>query len=198
MTSIVNSTIDILTAKKQEGLPLDDCKPTAHILGEETESEFENRSTRSYRNLVFDLTKEVYIDAVLQNEVASQPPWAKAKWKGGQKLSRNFMRWKSDDEVRALVLERVTHTIGLGAPRTTMQTLQRKTPVRGNKKDNVDAILIEELRQEEPQWTDYDEDEAAVKFQVADSILNMLLDDTVRVFNAIQAKKKVPDDVVVI
>ena len=198
VTSIVNSTIDILTAKKQEGLPLDDCKPTAHILGEETESEFENRSTRSYRNLVFDLTKEVYIDAVSQNEVASQPPWAKAKWKGGQKLSRNFMRWKSDDEVRALVLERVTHTIGLGAPRTTMQTLQRKTPVRGNKKDNVDAILIEELRQEEPQWTDYDEDEAAVKFQVADSILNMLLDDTVRVFNAIQAKKKVPDDVVVI
>ena len=58
--------------------------------------------------------------------------------------------------------------------------------------------MIEELRQEEPQWTDYDEDEAAVKFQVADSILNMLLDDTVRVFNAIQAKKKVPDDVVVI
>ena len=198
VTSIVNSTIDILTAKKLEGLPLDDCKPTAHILGKETESEFENRSTRSYRNLVFDLTKEVYIDAVSQNEVASQPPWAKAKWKGGQKLSRNFMRWKSDDEVRALVLERVTHTIGLGAPRTTMQTLQRKTPVRGNKKDNVDAILIEELRQEEPQWTDYDEDEAAVKFQVADSILNMLLDDTARVFNAIQAKKKVPDDVVVI
>lgn len=198
MTSIVNPTVDILLARKQERMPLEKCEPTVQMLDGSTENEFESRSTRSYRNLIFHLTKEVFIDIASQNEIASRPPWAKAKWKGGQKLSRNFRRWKSDDEVRALVLERVTNLIGLGAPRTTMQTLLRKTPVRGNKKDNVDAILIEELREEEPQWTDYDEDETAVKFQVADSILSMLLDDTVRVFNAIQAGKDVPDNVLVV
>ena len=197
MTSIVNSALDILLAQKRDRKPLSDCEAPAHFCGDESE-ESESRSIRSYTRLLFDLTKEVLIDAVCSGDHTARPPWAKAKWKGGQKLSRDFRRWESDEDIRADVLRRVTDLIGLGAPRTTMQTLQRKTPVRGNKKDNVDAILIEELRDEEPQWTDYDDDEISVKFQVADSILAMLLDDTVRVFNAIEAKRNVPDNVLVV
>ena len=191
---MVNSTLDTLLEQRRLERPLEDCVPQAQFLSGETENELECGSVQSYRHLVFDLTKEVFIDAISQNEPATQPPWAKAKWKGGQKLSRHFKRWKSDDDIRAVVLERVTNVIGLGAPRATMATIPRKTPVRGNKKDNVDAILIEELRQEEPLWTDYEEDETNVKFQVADAILNMLLEDTVRVVSAIHAKKSIPDD----
>ena len=198
LTPMVNSAVDILLEQRKVGRPLQDCVPQAQFLAGETESELGSVSIQSYRHLVFDLTKEVFIDTVSQNEPAIRPPWAKAKWKGGQKLSRHFKRWKSDKEIRAAVLERVTNVIGLGAPRATMATIPRKTPVRGNKKDNVDAILIEELRQEEPLWTDYEEDETTVKFQVADAILNMLLEDTARVFNAIQAKKNVPDNVLVV
>ena len=198
LTPMVNSTVDVLLEQRRLGRPLEDCVPQAQFLAGETESELGSVSIQSYRHLVFDLTKEVFIDTVSQNEPATRPLWAKAKWKGGQKLSRHFKRWKSDEEIRATVLERVTNVIGLGAPRATMATIPRKTPVRGNKKDNVDAILIEELRQEEPLWTDYEEDETTVKFQVADAILNMLLEDTARVFNAIQAKKNVPDDVLVV
>ncbi|XP_028411019.1 centrosome-associated protein 350-like isoform X2 [Dendronephthya gigantea] len=195
---MVNSTVDVLLEQRRLGMPLNDCIPTAHFLSGETENDSECVSIQSYRHLVFDLTKEVVIDTISQNEPATQPPWAKTKWKSGQKLSRNFKRWKSDEDIRAAVLERVTNIIGLGAPRATMATLPRKTPVRGNKKDNVDAILIEELRQEEPLWTDYQEDETNVKFQVADAILNMLLEDTARVFSAIQAKTNVPDNVLVV
>lgn len=198
LTPMVNSTVDVLLEQRRVGRPLQDCVPQAQFLTGETESELGSVSIQSYRHLVFDLTKEVFIDTVSQNEPAVRPPWAKAKWKGGQKLSRHFKRWKSDEEIRAAVLERVSNVIGLGAPRATMATIPRKTPVRGNKKDNVDAILIEELRQEEPLWTDYEEDETTVKFQVADAILNMLLEDTARVFNAIQAKKNVPDNVLVV
>ena len=196
LTPMVSSTIDVLLEQRRSGRPLEDCLPQAQFLAGETE--LECVSTQSYRHLVFDLTKEVFIDTLSQNEPAARPPWAKAKWKGGQKLSRHFKRWKSDEEIRAAVMERVTNVIGLGAPRATMATIPRKTPVRGNKKDNVDAILIEELRQEEPLWTDYEEDETNVKFQVADAILNMMLEDTARVFNAIQAKKHVPDNVLVV
>ena len=198
LTPMVHQTVDALLEQRRLGRPLKDCKPQAQFLAGETENELECLSIQSYRHLVFDLTKEVFIDTISQNEPASRPPWAKAKWKGGQKLSRYFKRWKSDQEIRSAVLERVTNLIGLGTPRATMATLPRKTPVRGNKKDNVDAILIEELRQEEPLWTDYEEDETNVKFQVADTILNMMLEDTVRVFNAIQAKKHVPDDVLIV
>ncbi|CAB3984042.1 centrosome-associated 350 isoform X1 [Paramuricea clavata] len=198
LTPMVNSTIDVLLEQRRLGRPLEDCLPRAQFLAGEAENELECASTQSYRHLAFDLTKEVFIDTLSQNEPAARPPWAKAKWKGGQKLSRHFKRWKSDEEIRAAVMERVTNVIGLGAPRATMATIPRKTPVRGNKKDNVDAILIEELRQEEPLWTDYEEDETNVKFQVADAILNMMLEDTARVFNAIQAKKHVPDNVLVV
>ena len=198
LTPMVNLTVDVLLEQRRLGRPLEDCIPQAQFLAGDTENELECVSIQSYRHLVFDLTKEVFIDTISENEPAARPPWAKAKWKGGQKLSRHFKRWKSDEEIRAAVLKRVTNVIGLGAPRATMATIPRKTPVRGNKKDNVDAILIEELRQEEPLWTDYEEDETNVKFQVADAILNMMLEDTARVFNAIQAKKHVPDDVIIV
>ena len=198
LTPMVNASVDALLEQRRLERPLKDCIPQAQFFAGETENDLECVSIQSYRHLVFDLTKEVFIDTISQNEPATRPPWAKAKWKSGQKLSRHFKRWKSDDEIRAAVLERVTNLIGLGAPRATMATIPRKTPVRGNKKDNVDAILIEELRQEEPLWTDYEEDETNMKFQVADAILNMMLEDTARVFNAIQAKKHVPDDVLVV
>lgn len=189
VSPIVHSTVDILLDERRLGRPLNECIPPAHFLGESQDTE--NVILESYRDLVFDLTKEVLIDIVSQSEPTNEPPWSKTRWKGGKNLSRNFKRWKSDEEIRTIVLERVTNIIGLGAPRATMATIPRKTPVRGNKKDNVDAILIEELRQEEPLWTDYDEDETNVKFQVADAIFNMLLEDTSRVFSGIDVRKNV-------
>lgn len=195
---IVDSVLQILNEQRRLGRSVFDCTPQVKFLAGENENEPECPSIQSYRHLVFDLTKEVFLDTLSQNESATRPSWAKAWRKGRQKLSRHFKRWKSDGEVRSAVLERVINLIGLGAPRATMATIPRKTPVRGNKKDNVDAILIEELRQEEPLWTDYEEDETSVKFQVADAILNMMLEDTVRVFNAIHLKKHIPDEVMVI
>ena len=95
---MVNSAFDVLLEHKQSGIPLEDCVVQAQLVGE-TENELECSSIQSYRRLVFDLTKEVFIDTISQHEPASQPPWTKAKWKGGQKLSRNFKRWKSDEEI---------------------------------------------------------------------------------------------------
>ena len=49
------------------------------------------------------------------------------------------------------------------------------------KKDDVDQILIAELREEEPDWVNYDDDELAVKMQLADAIFESLLAETGRV-----------------
>ncbi len=54
----------------------------------------------------------------------------------------------------------------------------------------MDQILVRELHSEESAWTDYSADEANVKDQVTDSLVDMLLLDTVDVFAKIFEKKK--------
>lgn len=49
------------------------------------------------------------------------------------------------------------------------------------KHDSVDILLIHELRDEEPDWTDYSAEEFIVKMQLADSLFELLLSETVRV-----------------
>jgi len=59
-----------------------------------------------------------------------------------------------------------------------MALKKRRLPLNSSKKDYVDAVLIEELREEEQMWISYEDDEQAVKNQLADGILDQLLADT--------------------
>ncbi|CAK8675150.1 unnamed protein product [Clavelina lepadiformis] len=56
------------------------------------------------------------------------------------------------------------------------------------KKDNVDLLLIEEMREEEPSWTDYDMDETSVKVQLTDTVFDMLLNDTISSLRRIETR----------
>lgn len=49
---------------------------------------------------------------------------------------------------------------------------------------------MKELQAEEASWTRYDEDEAAVKIQVADEILEALIAETTALVCSILARKK--------
>ena len=46
------------------------------------------------------------------------------------------------------------------------------------KKDRVDMLLIGELREEECEWTNYEQDELSVKEHLVHSIFEILIDDT--------------------
>lgn len=48
---------------------------------------------------------------------------------------------------------------------------------------------VQELHEEEVQWVNYDEDELFVKMQLADSIFDALLKDTVNTLNLISDKR---------
>lgn len=60
----------------------------------------------------------------------------------------------------------------------------------GKEVDFVDSILIQELREEEPSWVDYEEDETQVKLRTADAILDMLLTETVDILSSIEQKRR--------
>lgn len=50
-------------------------------------------------------------------------------------------------------------------------------------------VLVKELQAEEASWTNYDEDEAAVKTKVASEILDTLLLETVTLMSSILIRK---------
>lgn len=56
-----------------------------------------------------------------------------------------------------------------------------------DKKDMVDRLLITEMYQEEPSWTDYSQDANVIKNRVANKLLVSLIDDTVQAFKSIQS-----------
>ena len=47
------------------------------------------------------------------------------------------------------------------------------------RRDRVDQILVRELHSEEKEWTDYTQDETIVKDSVTDSLMEVLITDTV-------------------
>ncbi|XP_062504908.1 centrosome-associated protein 350-like isoform X2 [Corticium candelabrum] len=62
------------------------------------------------------------------------------------------------------------------------------------KTKTIEGILVEELRKEESQWIDYDEDETHVKFQLADGILDTLLQETAIVVQGVKNEKLARQD----
>lgn len=66
--------------------------------------------------------------------------------------------------------------------------LHKNTRPGGKPVDFVDSILIRELREEEPRWVDYSQEEKQVKERVADSIMDMLLTETAEIFDSIENK----------
>ena len=66
--------------------------------------------------------------------------------------------------------------------------LHKNTRPGGKPVDFVDSILIRELREDEPSWVDYSQEEKQVKERVADSIMDMLLTETAEIFDSIENK----------
>jgi len=154
------------------------------ILALETYGEVDEPSTMLYKTLIFDLTLQLYCESkeFRQLQAKPRPSWLKRP----RKTFSKFTRQVHLEEVQTfpdLVSDHVCSCIGLQSGRPSLVQLKRKLPLNLEKKDYVDAVLVDELRQEEGQWVNYDEDELRVKFQLADNILESLLEETVEILN---------------
>lgn len=58
------------------------------------------------------------------------------------------------------------------------------------KKDAVDAILVQELGEEELGWVDYNDDELNLKMSLVESLFDSLILDTVHTLNEVYRKKQ--------
>lgn len=191
VSPVVASSLSFFFERKRRGLPIDGGSPPSEIIGEdEADDDLEANSKRVYRRLVFDLSGSVLKELLSEEAPSNCPAWMKAKPRRKRRLHRGLQPLVHENDFLPVVEQHVLNLIGLGEARPSVDRVRRKTPLKAGKKDFVDAILIQELREDEPLWVDYDDDELAVKFQVADAIFESLLSETVMVLNAVQLRRE--------
>lgn len=196
VSPVVASSLSVFFDRKRRGLPIGSGSPPSEIIGEDkADDDLESNSKRVYRRLVFDLSGNILKELLSEEVPPSLPPWMKAKRRRKRRFHRGINPLVREKDYLPVVEQQVLNLIGLGDARPSLDRVRRKTPLKAGKKDFVDAILIQELREDEPLWIDYDDDELAVKFQVADAIFESLLSETVMVLNAVQMRREARADV---
>ncbi|XP_041481736.1 centrosome-associated protein 350-like isoform X3 [Lytechinus variegatus] len=184
---LASQSVTVFHEKVQNDESVINVVPPSAIMGSDTKgSDIESTSRKAYKNLIFTLSGEVYQAICQEQEPTVQPPWMKPK----RKPRRYFFQQppSNESDMATAVEGRVLALSGL---------ITKQKPVGavggsklGKKKDHVDEILIDELKEEEPEWIDYDNDELSVKMQLADALFESLLVDTAIALHQIEDKRK--------
>ena len=176
---LVSSVVDLFWERRRYGETWHDVEPPmSYYTCDDSGSEIDLDSRRLYKKLIFNLTAHVLRDMYEdENDEVEQPPWVK-QCLPKFKYSKRTPPPTTVDALKPVVERHITQLLGLGADGEADRSQIRKWNTR-KKKDRVDQILVQELREDEPQWVNYDDDELAVKMQLTDTLFESLVDDTV-------------------
>nr|XP_015211809.1 PREDICTED: centrosome-associated protein 350 isoform X2 [Lepisosteus oculatus] len=186
---LVHMATDELWKFQELGHSVHNVSAPAHYLGNDTKGQdIESISRHSYKQSVFDLTKEIFQEIFAEDPNANQPQWRKPR-----RLNSSYYRRVKNpnniSEVKAFITAEVLKLFGLKKDQNQKTDWQKMLKFGRKKRDRVDHILVQELHEEESQWVNYDEDELFVKMQLADGIFDALLKDTIDVLNQLQDRK---------
>lgn len=185
--NIVSSAVDEYWEQRRYGEPLTNLQPSeAFYTHEEIGSDLISNSRRVFKKLLFDLTGEVIRNIYREEEYDSPVAWHKPK-RRTNKFYKGASPPTTVDMLKPIVQQAVVDILGLNGSKKSSE--RSKWGIR-KKKDLVDSILVQELREEEPEWVNYDEDELAVKMQLTETIFENLLTDTVQTMNRIFRRKQ--------
>ncbi|GFR17638.1 centrosome-associated protein 350 [Trichonephila clavata] len=174
---VIDHIADILINGKKNGL----------LINEITEASFSSLVERlnlttpsqvTFLDLIFDVTKEISLDTF--SEINETP----APWLIPRKLTPKPKFPADKNKLITAIQKKVEEALKI-LPTESFAEQRRKRPTWSTmklgrkKRDFVDTILISEIKEEEPDWINYDQDEVSVKFQIADSIFDLLVDDTI-------------------
>ena len=84
---------------------------------------------------------------------------------------------KDPDSLSKIIDREVMVAFGFEKRASKENLIVRWSPQK--RRDRVDQILVRELHSEEKEWTDYTYDETIVKDSVTDSLMEVLITDTV-------------------
>ncbi|XP_044849033.1 coiled-coil domain-containing protein 187 [Mauremys mutica] len=153
-----------------------------------SDDDLEAESKRIYNQVIVDLTHEL-LHAEYQVTANPNPlPWLKENL--DSRYYRHICRNTDISEVKSFIQGEIIKIMNLEKNSLEMKRKLLNMTKYGNcKRDRVDLILIQELHKEESQWTDYAEDELAVKMRVTEDIFDSLILDTIGVLKKISLKR---------
>ena len=184
--STVNAFVEVLYKAKKEGHQVQDvefepsliCKDILREFASDLEDEAETSAVEQFLNMIWELTVDKVLVCFEHENLTQPPPWLPPL--PLEKL--HFLAPSNLEELKARVASEVVKDLKL-APRVSREALMVRWS--GKKRDRVDEILVRELQEEEAMWTDYIKEEAVVKQQMGEALMDMLITDTVEVFSAI-------------
>lgn len=151
-------------------------------------SKTNNPDEINYNHFLFDLCTEVANEHLKCETYENLPTWLRP---ANKKIYLPAKK-KSKGEVGELMEKKVNECLGyvsrqdenmLGYKENLVVCWNRK------KRDHVDEILVRESQLEEIEWTNFDDDEVAVKNQLTNDIFDLLIKDTVMEIRNVVAKK---------
>ncbi|XP_008262074.3 centrosome-associated protein 350 isoform X2 [Oryctolagus cuniculus] len=187
--TLVHDAAEELWKWKELGRDLHSVSIPTKLLGCASKGpDVESTSKRVYKQVVFDLTKEIFEEIFAEDPNLNQPVWMKPC----RINSSYFRRVKNPnnlDEIKNFIATEVLKLFSLKKEPNNKTDWQKMMKFGRKKRDRVDHILVQELHEEEAQWVNYDEDELCVKMQLADGIFETLIKDTIDVLNHISEKQ---------
>ncbi|MGH0119532.1 UNVERIFIED_CONTAM: hypothetical protein FKN15_006024 [Acipenser sinensis] len=143
----------------------------------------DEESRKAYKQVIFDLTSDIFHDAFQEDLNTSTSPW---RGKGVSTLSALLCSRPTLKEVKSVMQAEVLRLLNLDrSDLETRRILQKMSKFGKAQRDRVDNILIQELHEEEPQWVDYSADKLSVKMRLTEEIFDAVLQDTVQVLKHI-------------
>ncbi|RXM92256.1 Centrosome-associated protein 350 [Acipenser ruthenus] len=143
----------------------------------------DEESRKAYKQVIFDLTSDIFHDAFQEDLNTSTSPW---RGKGVSTLSALLCSRPTLKEVKSVMQAEVLRLLNLDRSDLEMRRILQKMSKFGKaQRDRVDYILIQELHEEEPQWVDYSADKLSVKMRLTEEIFDALLQDTIQVLKHI-------------
>lgn len=191
--NLVAESAKVVLTRLTNGESYDDIIPEESLLRSQlgtVDGDFETSSKMLYKKMVFDVTRDLLKEAkeFKDFQTIAKQPWTRPTRRVFAKFIRQIHNLTGDELIESFQ-EHMCMCLGLKEGRPSLDELKKRLPLNTSKKDYIDAILVEELREEEPQWVNYDEDETRVKDQLTEGILESLITDTVLVLNDIQTKR---------
>lgn len=143
-----------------------------------------HRDVITYKQFLFDLTKEVTRSLLKEPETARSLPWETVSSKSVAKPPK-----PEGEKLREAVKNKINELFGFRSKINREKLIIQWS--RKKKTDFVDDLLIQEMQDEEDEWTNFEKDELLIKNQITTSLLDELIEDTVvSLRNAFQKQKQ--------
>jgi hypothetical protein len=189
---LVDKIVDDFWGSRRYGEEWDRSRPPADYFSD-IDGELataDTASQRVYKKLVFDLVVETLDDIYVNEENEQSTCHDHFQYDADlgaihpsatRRLNRNPPT--TVDVLKPLVASRVTQKLipNHNGRKTLTSHSMVKCGASRRKHDNVDVLLIRELRDEEPSWINYKPEEFIVKMQLTDSLCELLLEETVQI-----------------